>query len=184
MAGRKKYTRPQAVCFADSYSISSGFYLPGGDEYTDFLILSDHNRQEIQVKPQRIENRKRMINGTMRSFHVADKQTFQWAYKQFPSRAYSSAPTFLESGTSTYESHTVDGGAGGNELLDWYSDHSGSFYMLLAYDLYSELPTPGLTGLNQYNAVVPVYFSNFDYSVTGRGLDFDLWDISIAVEEQ
>ena len=44
---------------------------------------------------------------------------------------------------------TVDGGAGGNELLEWYKGHPGSFWVLLAYDRY---PVAGdFSSLHRYN---------------------------------
>jgi hypothetical protein len=73
LAGRNKYGRPQAMLFSENPGVlDSGFYVPQGTEYEDFLVLSDHNRQQIQFKPNRIENKVRTINGRMRSYHIAD----------------------------------------------------------------------------------------------------------------
>ena len=64
---RWKYNRPQAIAFANDYGVlDDGLLVPSGDEFEDFIILSDDNRGEIGVTPTRIENRRRMINGTMR----------------------------------------------------------------------------------------------------------------------
>ena len=58
-------------------TLVEGLYVPDNSEYgsdsgiEDFIVLSDHNRQPITFGMQRIENRKRMINGTMRSYHIA-----------------------------------------------------------------------------------------------------------------
>ena len=84
----------------------------------------------------------------------------------------------------------VDGGAGGVELLDWYETHQGPFWMYLAYDKYTNFnPTEedqnaAFKHLFQYNQIVQVYFSDFNYSVVKRGAtNHDLWNISVTLEE-
>lgn len=175
-----------------------------------FLILSDHNRSEIAFEPERIEKRQRTINGRMRSYHVADKMTFSTSWENLPSRAYSSKANFDATGLSPllpkdpfryeelqqngsvnieYEKekeYTVDGGAGGVEILNWYENHKGSFWMFLAYDKYSNFASDELpyNHLGQYNEVIEVFFSNFNYSVVKRGRsNHDLWNISVSLEE-
>lgn len=192
LAGRKKYTRPQAVVWCDDYSFSGSTYVPAGNEFDDFIILSDHNRSEIKVESDRIENRKRMINGTMRSYHVADKIKYSWNWSMIPSRGFSSAPTFSSGGALTRTQnpdpvlgiqtvplmYTADGGAGGSDLLEWYENHKGPFYMLLSYDKQK------YSTLNSYTEVAQVYFASFSYDVSKRGLtSHDFWDISMTLEE-
>ena len=94
MTGRKKYIRPQQIVWADDYSIDavSGMYLPSGTEFQDFIILSDHNKSELSITAQRIESRKRMVNGTMRSYHISDKYNFSWSWDMLPSRAFPTPP--------------------------------------------------------------------------------------------
>jgi len=82
--------------------------------------------------------------------------------------------------------HTYDGGAGGVEILDWYENHKGPFYMLLAYDKYTNFPQGDgqYSHLGQYNDVKQVYFSKFDKEIVKRaGLNFDFWTISVSLEE-
>jgi hypothetical protein len=192
IANRKKYTRPQAVIWCDDYTFSGSTYVPTGDELDDFLILSDHNRKEIKVEAERIENRKRMVNGTMRSYHVANKIKYSWSWDMLPSRGFSSAPSFTSIGgldrTQNPDPvlgiqtvpllYTADGGAGGSDLVKWYEDHKGPFYMLLSYD------KDQYSNLNSYSEVSHVYFSNFTYDVVKRGLaTHDFWNISVNLEE-
>ena len=192
LAGRKKYTRPQAVVWCDDYSFSGSTYVPNGNEFEDFIILSDHNRSEIKVESDRIENRKRMINGTMRSYHVADKIKYSWNWSMIPSRGFSSEPTFSAGGALQRSQspdpvvgiqtvplmYTADGGAGGSDLLEWYENHKGPFYMLLSYDKQK------YSNLNSYTEVAQVYFASFSYDVSKRGLtSHDFWDISMTLEE-
>lgn len=187
--------RPQAILWSDNFgtidSSSASFALsvPDGTEGTNFIILSDHNRSELSFNKQRIENRQRMINGTMRSYHIADKLTMSVSWEMLPSRSFNKDPYFDENtGEPTapfLEDHTVDGGAGGAELLEWYENHSGPFWMMLAYDKYTDFEgADKYNYLGQYNEIVQVYFSSFDYDVVKRGAtNFDFWNISCSVEE-
>jgi len=189
LANRKKYIRPQAVIWMDSTVDLSNIDI-SGTEYQDFLILSDHNRSEISFATQRIENRQRMINGTMRSYHTADKLQISWSWSMLPSRSFNKDPQFNAQGIvsasgSVPIDYTVDGGAGGREILQWYNDHPGAFYMMLSYDTYNNVSNQDqYDQLSKYNQVIPVYFSQFDYTVAKRGgTNHDLWNISVALEE-
>lgn len=209
MTGRKRYSRPQAVLWSDNAgTLNNGLYVPNGYEVGEavpedadpslidqFIILSDHNRGEIDFTPQRIEQRRRTINGRMRSYHIADKMNISISWSLLPSRSYSQIAEFNETtGKSPYQNNdqefTADGGAGGVQLLDWYNSHPGPFWMYLAYDKYSNFKTSGeITNasyghLAQYNEVIQVYFADFNYSVVRRGgSNFDLWNISATLEE-
>lgn len=202
--GRKNYARPQALLFSNSPGVlSNGIYVPEGSEIGsaqndsgDFLILSDHNRSSLDFGVQRIENRQRMVNGRMRSYWVADKRQLSVSWEMLPSRAYRSDPNFnTTTGASTagIEEFTVDGGAGGVELLDWYENHYGTFWVFLAYDKYSEFNVNGVSGtknaasytrLGEYNEVLEMYITNFTYSVEKRGRsNYDMWNITMTLEE-
>jgi len=204
LTGRRRYTRPQGILWANNAgTLSNGLYVPNGIEVgastaeTDpdlldqFIILSDHNRGDMQFNTQRIEQRQRTINGRMRSYHIADKLTMSVSWNMLPSRGYSGLPNFNEStGVSPSEGskteYTADGGAGGVELLDWYETHQGPFFMYLAYDKYTNLEGQAYeyTGLNRYNQIIQVYFADFNYSVVKRGAtNHDLWNISVTLEE-
>lgn len=212
MAGRKKYQRPQGILFADNEGIKvDGFHIPEGDEigslgasvdgYGEFIILSDNNRSPIDFKTVRIEKKERMINGRMRSYHTADKLTLTVSWEMLPSRALDTYAGFDAEGkpnlikTETRLNpleFTTDGGAGGVELLDWYKNHTGSFWVYLAYDKYTNFKDVFETtnsderfaNTNKYNEVVEMFFSDFSYSVQKRsGLNFDFWNVSLTLEE-
>lgn len=231
LSGRKKYSRPQGMLWANNPGvIQNGAYVPEGYEvgYDDanitdlnsldqFIILSDDNRSPIDFKPTRIEKRERMINGRMRSFHIADKLTIDVSWDMLPSRAFNVDPKFDLNGKQTGlissidednntetppkpvapfgspyykdQQYTTDGGAGGVELLKWYEDHPGPFWVYLAYDKYSNFSNSG-TGnpayqkLQQYNEVLQMYIADFSYSVVKRGgSNYDFWNISVSLEE-
>jgi hypothetical protein len=219
VANRQKYNRPQAILFSenDGTPDGSGKIYPDGYEVganTDspktFLILSDHNRSPIDVKTERIEERKRMINGRMRSFHIADKISISISWDNLPSRRYLDDPDFnLDTGVPTNtafssyledpNSHqefqqTVDGGAGGADILEWYENHTGPFFVYLSYDKPQNFVTNKYDHLQEYTEIVEMYISDISYSVTKRShinaksalespSGFDYWDISITLEE-
>ena len=68
MSGRQKYGRPQAMLFANNPgTVINGKIVPSGTEFEDFIILSDDTRSPISFSVDRIETRKRMVNGRQRS---------------------------------------------------------------------------------------------------------------------
>jgi hypothetical protein len=187
LSGRKKYTRPQAVIFSNN----SGGIIDGvpeiiGSEGDDFIFLSDHNRSDISFSTNRLENRKRMVNGHMRSYHIADKVNISFSYSLLPSRSFSGEQSFSASGqyVSNLVEYTDDGGAGGSELLDWYESNPGSFYVFISYDKPQNFSVDVYGKLDKYSDVLEVFFSDFSYNVVKRGqTNHDLWDVSIALEE-
>ncbi len=194
MGGRQKYARPQAILFADNPGtiLENGKRVPDGYEIGSeqssgetFIILSDHNRGPIEVKVTRIEKRERMVNGRMRSYHIADKLAITLSWSMIPSRSFSLSPEFDETGTKQYgDQYTADGGAGGSELLNWYENNTGSFWVYLAYDKPQNFSSNKYARLSEYNQVVEMFFSDFSYSVQKRGgSNHDLWNVSLTLEE-
>lgn len=202
--GRKRYTRPQAIIWSENAGTlsASGIYIPTGQEVgaasnlvttaqpaNQFLILSDHNRSPLQFKPNRIEQRQRMINGNMRSHHIADKITMSVNWDNLPSRSHSQLADFNSTGKSDLvgqNEYTADGGAGGVELLDWYDKHKGPFWMFLSYDKYKNFGTDdsSFLHLTNYSEIMQVYISDFSYDVIKRGrTNHDLWNVSVSLEE-
>lgn len=197
MSGRKRYHRPQALLFSNNPgSVVGGKYVPDNNEFgdstnlsQDFIIISDHNRGPLEFKPQRIENRQRMVNGRMRSYFIADKRTLSISWESLPSRAFGSDPNFNASTgkpDSSSDQYTIDGGAGGAEILDWYETHNGTFYVFVSYDKYTEFGKNDAAygRLAEYSEVLEMYITDFSYSVEKRGrTNHDLWNISISLEE-
>jgi hypothetical protein len=202
VSGRKRYQRPQAILWSENAgTLTDGLYVPTGQEIgadpaltvggiDQFLVLSDHNRSEMSFSTERIEKRERTINGRMRSYHIADKLKMNVSWNNLPSRAYLDVADFNASGVSprknTTGEYTSDGGAGGMEILDWYENHKGPFWMFLAYDKYKNFGDNdgAFVNLGKYNQIIQVYFSDFNYSVVKRGgSNHDLWNISVMLEE-
>lgn len=224
LLGRKQFSRPQGMLLANNPGTvdSNGFRIPDGyevgadtTESPSFIILSDDNRGPISIKKERIEERRRTINGSMRSYHIADKVQISTSWSMLPSRSFSLDPNFsVSTGKPTSlvtsinhdglpltpektvtpygsaynrdQKYTSDGGAGGVEMLDWYENNKGSFWVYLSYDKYNEFEatTNKYQNLNKYSQVIEVYFSDFGYSVEKRGAsNFDFWNINFTLEE-
>ena len=211
-----QYNRPQAMVWANNAGFvnnsgtTTGASYPWGKEGEDFIITSDHNRSAINVDKMRIENRVRMVNGNMRSYHTADKVTINVTWNLLPSRAfqeqvqvnvqydtdgsvtgtsgtiadtttpYSQEP-YLSSPVSEY---TADGGAGGVDLVEWYNNTIGPMWVFLSYDSpqnFFEAADP-YEMLKHYPHRHQMFFSSFNYSVEKRGL-YDMWNVSVSLEE-
>lgn len=178
----------------------------------DWMVLTDDNRKDIGMSFERVEQRKRMINAQMRSVHVADKLKISVNWEMIPSRAFDIPNTTAieqsgaSRGTETDYSltlgiapndptpnvrllksyrYTTDGGAGGADMLQWYKDHPGPFWVYLAYDKlhdYDDATDPW-AHLAKYNDRVEMYFAEFTYDVVKRGSLFDFWNVSLSLEE-
>ena len=70
--------------------------------------------------------------------------------------------------------------AGGQEMLKWYEDHTGDFWMLLVYDMDSTVATGDI---KKNVEKVNVFFENLSYNVVERGFDLDLWNIDLSLVE-
>jgi hypothetical protein len=208
--GRKKYSRPSGMLWSENsgtlvedpastttpkkkiyvpYGLEIGADItsePDGTLINQFLILTDDNRSPLEFSDERIEKRERMINGRMRSYHIADKLKLSTSWNMIPSRSHSNVPAFnTETGVSPYISYTTDGGAGGADMLEWYETHKDSFWVFLAYDkkdVFKGQPD-AYDHLRQYNQLIEMFISNFDYSVEKRGPKFDYWNVSVTLEE-
>ena len=191
--------RPQAIAWSKNYgtkdthpSISGATLLvPQGNEYEDFIVLTDDNRQPIQYSCERIENRKRTINAKMRSYHIADKLRITLNWEMIPSRAFNKDPLFGNDGKPTASDliqYTSDGGAGAEEMRNWYNSNPGSFWVMIAADRYSNMVDENndyqFDRLGEYNELVEVYFASFDLTVVKRGRNtYDFCNVSVTLEE-
>lgn len=209
MIQRKRYARPQAMLFSDNAgSIVDGYYVPSGTEMSwssgedfeyDFMVLTDDNRKNFGMGYERIEQRKRMINGRTRSVHVADKLRIDASWDMLPSRAFkdaAAAQAFYQVGADrgnedytavqSIDRYITDGGAGGADMLRWYKDHPGTFWLYLAYDNFHNFAQSDggpWDKLARYNERLEVYFTDFKCDIVKRGQRFDFWNVSMTIEE-
>lgn len=116
--------------------------------------LTEHNRSEIDVDIERIENAKRMANGSMRKYVVADKKVWSVSWQAVPSE----------------DAYTVDGKWGGKSLESFYDSTPGVFILTV---------TNGTGTPEVYNA----FISEFNKTIVKRGNNSDLWNMSLTIEE-
>jgi len=116
--------------------------------------LTDHNRESIVTSPSRIENRKRMANGTMRTFVVAQKRKIKTSWDNLPGPS----------------NKTVDGFWGFDAMLNFYNATYGEFTLTITY------------GDNSTEDVL-VMFDDFSPALIGRGSYYDMYTLDITFEE-
>jgi hypothetical protein len=117
--------------------------------------LSDHNRSEMSVSTERIEQSKRMANGTLRKYVVADKRSWSVSWEDIP---HSSA-------------FTVDGFWGGEDMEIFFRSAAGQGQITLTIVRNSGSST-------SHNVVI----SSFERKIKKRG-DYEFWDVSLELEE-
>lgn len=127
--------------------VPSGFAINGNR-------VTDHNRSEIAVNFDRIENRKRMANGTMRNFVVAQKRKIGANWDDLPGES----------------AKTVDGFWGAYALRDFYNSTHGEFTLTLSYG-------------DGTSEDILVMFSDFSLDLKKRGTYTDLYSLDISFEE-
>lgn len=142
-----------------------------------------------------------VVGANISGYNVEDAEVIAQTDQSF-TIAGTATGTFIDSGAAyAYDSktgkspyaslsgnlmYTSDGGAGGVEMLDWYENNKGSFWVYLAYDKYTNFS--GVDAkyghLNQYNQIIEMYITDFKYSVQKRaGSNYDFWNISVTLEE-
>lgn len=118
------------------------------------LSISDHNRDGLDINVERIETAKRMANGTMRKYVVADKRTFSTSWTMLPNLSR----------------YTVDGFAGADALEQFYNSHEDAFPLRLYYG-------------DGETTIYTVMFEDFSKTLSKRGRAFDLYSVNISLVE-
>jgi len=202
---RWPYTRPNFVTFCNTSGryFNEGTYetwLPEGEDYKDYIILTDHNRAPTSLSVDRIGSNKRMINANMRTYHIADKLTIPLSWTDIPSRSFSTTGGFaawkedqlLPRAEQSICKFTADGGAGGIEMLDWYQRHRGSFWAFFNFDSYPVSAIGDTIITKGYSRVYEMVVTDFTYDIKRRshGYHFgdaiyavDMCDLSMTLEE-
>lgn len=115
--------------------------------------ITDHNRAEVSVSIERIESSKRMANGTMRKYVIADKKTFSTSWNNLPDKA----------------AWAVDGFWAGREMEAFYNATPGSFQLRIV---------SGDGSTNTYT----VMLSKFSKVLGKRGA-YDFWNVDVEMVE-
>lgn len=122
-------------------------------------IISDHNRAPLDISYDRIENRQRMTNGTLRVNYIAKKMKISTSWSNIVS-----------------SNNTVDGNKGAAYLMDLYNSSTGN--PVTVYLAFKSGPTGSVTGMT-----ANMMFSNLDYNVVYRGPSHDIVNVSLELEQ-
>lgn len=135
---------------------------PASPTFNQWVLISDHARSPLSVSVERIENKQRMANGTMRRYVVAKKRTWSTSWENLPDKA----TTFLTNGQP------------GAWMETFHNDVDGAFDMRIraGSDRDVNLGTNGGT-------IVKVMIADFSKEIVKRGIEFDLWSLDITLEE-
>ncbi len=137
-------------------------YANPADTTKDWIKLTEHNRSDISITPERIEQTQRMGNGTLRKFFVADKKQFTVSWNMLP-------------GTRGY---TVDGQWGALDLIEFYNSSEGQSTFDIRLNFAKSGTSQESTGYEQYT----VSCTSFTATLVRRGL-VPFYDISMSMEQ-
>ena len=136
-------------------------YANPADTTKDWIRLSEHNRSEIGISIQRIEQSQRMANGSLRKFFVADKKQFSVSWNMLPgSRIY-----------------TIDNEWGALDLIEFYNSSEGQS----TFDIRLNFAK---TGTNQESSGYEPYTvscTSFNATLVRRG-EIPFYNISMSME--
>ena len=137
-------------------------YANPADTTKDWIRLSEHNRSEIGISIQRIEQSQRMANGSLRKFFVADKKQFSVSWNMLPgSRIY-----------------TIDNEWGALDLIEFYNSSEGQS----TFDIRLNFAK---TGTNQESSGYEPYTvscTSFNATLVRRG-EIPFYNISMSMEQ-
>lgn len=137
-------------------------YADPSDTTQSWIKLSEHNRSEISINVQRIEQVQRMSNGTLRKFFIADKKSFSFSWNMLP-------------GTRGY---TVDGEWGALDLIEFYKSTEGQSTFDIRLNFAKTGANQESSGYEQYT----VSCTSFNATLLKRG-EVPFFNISMSVEE-
>lgn len=124
--------------------------------------VTEHNRSQFDMVPERIESVRRMANGTLRKYYVADKYNFSLSWDMLPS----------------YRTLTVDGAWGAEDLRSFYSSTEGQGIFNIRVNVAKDGTNQEDSGYEEY----AVNITNASFVVVKRGIQ-PHWNVSISMEE-
>ncbi len=137
-------------------------YADPNDTTQAWIKLTEHNRSELSISIQRIQQSQRMANGSLRKYFVADKKEFNVSWNMLP-------------GTRGY---TVDGQWGALDLITFYNstEGQGTFNIRLNF---------AKSGTNQESAGYEEYTvscTSFSATLLKRG-EVPFYNVSMSMEQ-
>lgn len=137
-------------------------YADPTDTTQSWIKLSEHNRSEIGMTIQRIQQSQRMSNGTLRKFFVVDKKEFNVSWSMLP-------------GTRIY---TVDNNWGALDLIEFYNSSEGQSTFNIRLNFAKDGTNQESSGYEQYT----VSCTSFNATLLKRG-EVPFYNVSMTMEQ-
>jgi len=134
-----------------------------------FRRVSEHNRSEFAITPLRIEQQKRMANGSLRKYFTAEKKQFNISWEMLPS----------------YRNETADGAWGAEDLKNFYESAVGRASFRIRINPTTLSPATYLedsSSLLLDDYTYTVVFTSCNFTVVKRGIQ-PYWNVSMTLEE-
>jgi hypothetical protein len=125
--------------------------------------LTEHNRSEFTISPERIEKVVRTSNGTLRKNFIADKKKFSTSWSMLPS----------------YRTLTVDGGWGAEDIRSFFLGEEGQGSFKIRVNLAKDGTNQSSSGYEEYTVV---FAGPPSFTLVKRGLQ-PFWNVSIELDE-
>lgn len=166
-----------------AYALQSGLHVSING--TTWYKLTDHNRQEIDIKPIVIEKESRMANGTLRKFVIAKKDVISVSWDFLPSK-----PSSTGNSSNDAKFTVVDANYAGSWIQSFYNANVGvPIYLKIIASKHTD-PASGvvpsdstyvssLTGEKIYE----VFMTGFSKTIKKRNPVTDFLDITLEFTE-
>lgn len=125
-------------------------------------LITDHGRGPLDISYERIEQKTRMYDGTLRRYVVAKKRSWTVSWENLPSK----------------EVTLLAGGKPGDWIDEFHKTHDGDF--LVRFRNGNAIDTTPGAGNSE---VVRVMIGDFSKEVVKRTKTFDLWSLDLTLEE-
>lgn len=116
--------------------------------------VTEANRSALSVTTEKLMEEKRMVDGTLRRYVVAEKRRWKLSWQDLFSKT----------------EWVVDGAWSGEDMYQFYLDNKGEFLLTVTF------------GDGTAEQVL-VMFEDFSYDITRRTVDFDFWDVDLSLVE-
>lgn len=137
-------------------------YANPADTTKEWIKLTEHNRSEISIDTERIEQSQRMANGSLRKFFVADKKSFSVSWSMLPAN----------------RSYTVDNQWGALDLIEFYKSSEGQSTFDIRLNFAKSGTSQESVGYEEYN----VSCTSFNVTLVKRG-QVPFYNISMSMEQ-
>lgn len=172
-----------------AYALQSGLhvsinYNPSTQSGT-WYKLTDHNRQEIDIKPIVIEKESRMANGTLRKFVIAKKDVISVSWDFLPSK-----PSSTGNSSNDANFTVVDANSSGSWIQSFYNANVGvPIYLKIIASKHTD-PASGTAPLDSTyvsaltgEKIYEVFMTGFSKTIKKRNSVTDFLDITLEFTE-